>query len=69
MKHFGHDHSLSCSGDFDKRGKQIGSFDIPLSAHDGAWGVVREPIIMISNGNGQQSNFKAEITVMNMRGP
>lgn len=52
MKHFGHDHSLSCSVDFDKRGKQIGSFDIPLSAHDGAWGVVRVPITVISNGNG-----------------
>ena len=52
MKHIGHNHNLSCSVDFDKLGKQIGSFDIPLSVHDDAWGVVRVPITLISNGNG-----------------
>ena len=52
MKHVLQNHSLSCSVDFDKPGKQIGSFDIPLSAHDDAWGVVRVPITVISNGKG-----------------
>src|SRR5262245_1422565 len=38
--------------DFDKPGKQIGAFHVPLSAHDDAWGVVPVPVAVISNGKG-----------------
>lgn len=38
--------------DFDKPGKQIGTFHVPLSAHDDAWGVVPVPIAVIKNGEG-----------------
>lgn len=38
--------------DFDKPGKQIGVFQVPLSAHDDAWGVVPVPVAVIANGSG-----------------
>lgn len=38
--------------DFDKPGKQIGAFHVPLSSHDDAWGVVPVPVAVISNGEG-----------------
>lgn len=38
--------------DFDKPGKQIGVFHVPLSAHDDAWGVVPAPVAVIKNGEG-----------------
>ena len=36
--------------DFDKPGKQVGFFHIPLSVHDDAWGVVPVPVAVIKNG-------------------
>jgi predicted deacylase len=38
--------------DFDRPGKQIGFIQVPHSAHDDAWGVIRVPIAVISNGSG-----------------
>ncbi|MET3927914.1 succinylglutamate desuccinylase/aspartoacylase family protein [Devosia sp. 2618] len=38
--------------DFDKPGKQIGVFHVPLSVHDDAWGVVPVPVAVIGNGKG-----------------
>lgn len=38
--------------DFEKPGKQIGVFQIPLSVHEDAWGVVPVPVAVISNGSG-----------------
>src|SRR5579872_2147536 len=38
--------------DFEKSGKQIGIFQIPLSVHEDAWGVVPVPVAIISNGSG-----------------
>lgn len=38
--------------DFDKTGKQIGAFHVPLSVHDDAWGVVPVPVAVIANGRG-----------------
>lgn len=38
--------------DFDKPGKQIGAFQVPLSVHDDAWGVIPVPIAVIKNGEG-----------------
>jgi hypothetical protein len=38
--------------DFDKRGKQIGLLQVPHSVCDNAWGVIRVPIAVISNGSG-----------------
>lgn len=38
--------------DFDKPGKQVGFFHIPLSVHDDAWGVVPVPVAVIKNGEG-----------------
>ena len=41
-----------CTVDFEKSGKQIGFFNLPLSVHDDAWGVVRVPLAQIKNGEG-----------------
>ncbi|HLW93491.1 MAG TPA: succinylglutamate desuccinylase/aspartoacylase family protein [Roseiarcus sp.] len=41
-----------CTIDFEKNGKQIGFFLLPLSAHDDAWGVIRIPLAVIKNGDG-----------------
>ncbi|MBN9015966.1 MAG: succinylglutamate desuccinylase/aspartoacylase family protein [Rhizobiales bacterium] len=41
-----------CTVDFEKNGKQIGFFNLPLSVHDDAWGVVRVPLAQIKNGEG-----------------
>ena len=38
--------------DFDRPGKQIGYFHVPLSSHDDAWGVVPVPVAVIANGQG-----------------
>lgn len=38
--------------DFEKPGKQIGVFHVPLSVHDDAWGVVPVPVAVIANGAG-----------------
>ncbi|MDB5522317.1 MAG: succinylglutamate desuccinylase [Rhizobium sp.] len=38
--------------DFDRPGKQIGAFHVPLSSHDDAWGVVPVPVAVIANGKG-----------------
>ncbi|MEW9808273.1 succinylglutamate desuccinylase/aspartoacylase family protein [Mesorhizobium sp. ZMM04-5] len=38
--------------DFDKPGKQIGVFHVPLSSHDDAWGVIPVPVAVIKNGEG-----------------
>lgn len=38
--------------DFDKPGKQVGTFHVPLSVHDDAWGVVPVPVAVIANGTG-----------------
>lgn len=39
-----------CTVDFDKPGRQIGSFFVPLSVHDDAWGVIPVPLAVIANG-------------------
>lgn len=44
--------TLRATVDFDKRGKQIGFLQVPHSVHDDAWGVIRVPIAVISNGSG-----------------
>jgi hypothetical protein len=44
--------TLRATVDFDKRGKQIGFIQVPHSVHDDAWGVIRVPIAVISNGSG-----------------
>jgi predicted deacylase len=41
-----------CTVDFEKDGKQTGFFNLPLSVHDDAWGVVRVPLAVIKNGEG-----------------
>ncbi len=38
--------------DFDRDGKQIGTFQVPLSVHDDAWGVIPVPVAVIKNGEG-----------------
>lgn len=38
--------------DFDKPGKQVGVFQVPLSVHDDAWGIVPVPVAVIKNGEG-----------------
>lgn len=38
--------------DFDRPGKQIGMFHVPLSSHDDAWGVIPVPVAVIKNGVG-----------------
>ena len=38
--------------DFEKSGRQTGFIQVPLSVHDGAWGVIPIPIAVISNGRG-----------------
>src|SRR5690606_34606590 len=38
--------------DFDKPGKQLGFVSIPHSPHEDAWGAVRIPLGVISNGTG-----------------
>lgn len=38
--------------DFEKEGKQIGFLNLPSSVHDDAWGVLRVPLSVISNGKG-----------------
>jgi N-alpha-acetyl-L-2,4-diaminobutyrate deacetylase len=38
--------------DFERPGKQVGVFQIPLSVHDDAWGVVPIPVAVINNGPG-----------------
>jgi predicted deacylase len=38
--------------DFEKPGKQIGVFHVPLSVHEDAWGVVPVPVAVVSNGTG-----------------
>lgn len=42
----------STTVDFDRPGKQVGFFHLPLSVHDDAWGVVRIPLAVIGNGDG-----------------
>ena len=44
--------TLRATVDFDKPGKQIGFIQVPHSVHDDAWGVIRVPIAVISNGSG-----------------
>jgi predicted deacylase len=44
--------ALHCTVDFDRNGKQIGFFHLPLSSHDDAWGVIRIPLAIIKNGEG-----------------
>ena len=34
---------MSATVDFDRPGKQVGVFHVPLSSHDDAWGVVPVP--------------------------
>ncbi|PZO80931.1 MAG: succinylglutamate desuccinylase [Mesorhizobium amorphae] len=43
---------LSPDIDFEKPGKQVGAFHVPLSVHDDAWGVVPVPVAVIKNGEG-----------------
>jgi predicted deacylase len=43
---------LRATVDFEKQGKQTGVVQVPLSAHDDAWGVIPIPIAVISNGRG-----------------
>lgn len=38
--------------DFERPGKQIGVFHVPLSSHDDAWGVIPVPVAVIKNGEG-----------------
>jgi hypothetical protein len=45
---------LRATVDFDKPGKQTGFIQVPHSVHDDAWGVIRVPIAVISNGAGQR---------------
>jgi len=41
-----------CTVDLDRDGKQSGYFNLPLSVHDDAWGVIRVPLAVIKNGDG-----------------
>ncbi len=43
---------VACSVDFDRPGRQVGHFQVPLSSHDDAWGVIPVPIAVIANGRG-----------------
>ncbi|MDX1529607.1 MAG: succinylglutamate desuccinylase/aspartoacylase family protein, partial [Gammaproteobacteria bacterium] len=43
---------ISASVDYDKAGKQYGYLSIPHSRDDSAWGSLRMPIAVISNGDG-----------------
>lgn len=43
---------ISASVDYDKAGKQYGYLSIPHSHDDSAWGSLRMPIVVISNGDG-----------------
>ena len=44
--------TVSTTIDFDRDGKQIGFFNLPLSVHEDAWGVVPVPMTVIKNGRG-----------------
>ncbi len=44
--------TVSTGIDFDRDGKQIGFFNLPLSLHEDAWGVVPIPMTVIKNGKG-----------------
>ena len=44
--------TVSTDIDFDRDGKQIGFFNLPLSVHEDAWGVVPVPMTIIKNGRG-----------------
>jgi N2-acetyl-L-2,4-diaminobutanoate deacetylase len=44
--------TVSTDIDFDRDGKQIGFFNLPLSVHEDAWGVVPVPMTVIKNGGG-----------------
>jgi N2-acetyl-L-2,4-diaminobutanoate deacetylase len=44
--------TVSTAIDFDRDGKQIGFFNLPLSVHEDAWGVVPVPMTVIKNGKG-----------------
>jgi N2-acetyl-L-2,4-diaminobutanoate deacetylase len=44
--------TVSTAIDFDRDGKQIGFFNLPLSVHEDAWGVVPVPMTVIKNGRG-----------------
>src|SRR5271170_3863015 len=44
--------TVSTTIDFDRDGKQIGFFNLPLSIHEDAWGVVPVPMTVIKNGRG-----------------
>jgi N-alpha-acetyl-L-2,4-diaminobutyrate deacetylase len=44
--------TLRATVNFDKPGKQPGFIQVPHSVHDDAWGVIRVPIAVISNGRG-----------------
>jgi predicted deacylase len=44
--------TVSTDIDFDRDGKQIGFFNLPLSVHEDAWGVVPVPMTVIKNGRG-----------------
>ena len=59
--------TLRATVDFDKRGKQIGFLQVPHSVHDDAWGVIRVPIAVISNGSGPTVVLKAATTATSMR--
>lgn len=45
-------HSVFTSIDFERDGKQIGTFNIPQSPHDDAWGSVQVPLAVVKNGVG-----------------
>lgn len=45
--------------DFEADGKQHGSFDVPYSRNDSAWGSLRVPITAIKNGSGPTLLFTA----------
>ena len=43
---------IRCEVDFETDGRQVGTFHVPSSVHDDAWGVVPIPIAVIKNGRG-----------------
>ncbi|MFB2553193.1 succinylglutamate desuccinylase/aspartoacylase family protein [Ensifer soli] len=44
--------SVFSAVDLDRPGKQIGTFSVPQSPHDDAWGAVQVPLAVIKNGEG-----------------
>ena len=50
---------VATSIDFDADGKQHGSFNVPHSRNDSAWGSLRVPITVIKNGTGSTLLFTA----------